>query len=102
MIRNIEIVSASLYSEASKHGERALKGFVEGAKWADRNPAWRRIKDERPKDGESVFAVVVWGDERKILICDYHTCDEWMAFGATEPIDLWMPLPEIPAFAVMD
>jgi hypothetical protein len=89
-------------AEIRHQSHTSIRAFIDGARWADRNPAWRRIKDERPKDGESVLAVVVWGEERKILICEYHPCDEWEVFGATEPIDLWMPLPEIPSLAVMD
>jgi hypothetical protein len=103
MTRNAEIVSASLYSESSKHGERALKGFVEGAKWADRHPAWRNMRTERPKDGESVLAVVDWGVKQSIQICTYRECDKWVLFcNPQRPIDLWMPLPEIPALVVMD
>jgi hypothetical protein len=46
MTRSIEIVSASLDSEASKYGERAIKGFIEGAKWADEHPHWNDMSNE--------------------------------------------------------
>jgi hypothetical protein len=100
MKRNEVIKSAAEYTYANKIG---IQGFIDGAKWADRNPAWRNTRTERPKDGESVLAVVDWGVKQSIQICTYRECDKWVLFcNPQHPIDLWMPLPEIPALVVMD
>jgi hypothetical protein len=95
MIRNIEIVSASLYSEASKYGERAIKGFIEGAKWADAHPHWISTKERLPEDR---VEVLVYDEDDGILIASHYK-DYWE--GADEyanynKVTHWMPLPELP------
>jgi hypothetical protein len=101
MTRNAEIVSASLYSQASKSGERALKGFVEGAKWADAHSHWISVDEQKPPYNESVllygkvFDYVVIGELLEEYGRDIYYDDEGSPYHY-ESITHWMPLPAKP------
>jgi hypothetical protein len=95
MTRNVEIVSASLYSEASKYGERAIKGFIEGAKWADKHPGWISVKDEMPEEDCDVLVF----NEDQIMFIANHSHDYWWSNDECvncDNIAYWMELPSDP------
>ena len=69
--------------------------FSLGARWADKNPYWRSIKDEQPKEHEWFLGYSPLKSPLSSMKIDVYNFN---SFGLLEAhgITHWMPLPQAP------
>jgi hypothetical protein len=81
----------------------AASAFVDGAKFADENPDWANPNNRLPEDQRDVLVL----DKNKAFHVAYYMGDSevWMDSTRSEEIhgvELWMPMPKVPALAIED
>jgi hypothetical protein len=82
----------------------AASAFIDGAKFADNFPDWRRPEKELPQDGILVLALDK--SNRVHVVRYYRDSQAWVDQMDYEHeycgIKLWMPMPKFPVPAVQD
>jgi len=98
MKRREEIENAAKQKYPYKGGtkgmicEASIPIFIQGAEWADANPAWIRLVDEMPPIGVNVLTRVIKGDGTIVFQIDKRLEYEWLNLCHYDSISHWMKI----------
>jgi hypothetical protein len=102
----MEVDRKSFIKVVAEHRYYASKvasdAFADGARFADDNPDWRSPRCNRPEDCRFVLAFTKAGD---FMVCSYLKDKKvWLDNHDNEvkDVELWMPIPKLPALAIQD